>query len=61
MTKVNDGFTKYNVLRNNGVYGSESVLVHTFNTRFDAECYADSQNKFASDDEPVCFYVEVAY
>jgi len=61
MTRIDDGFTTYNVLRNNGVYGSETSLVHTFKTRFDADCYAELQNKNISDDEPVCFFVEVVY
>jgi hypothetical protein len=61
MTQLNDGFTTYNVIRNNGVYGSQADLVHTFKTRFDADCYAERQNKNISDDEPVFFYVEVAY
>lgn len=61
MTRTNDNFTTYNVLRNNGVYGSETDLVRTFKTRFDADCYAELQNKNISDDEPVCFFVEVIY
>lgn len=61
MTHLNDGFTTYNVLRNNGVYGNDTNLVHTFKNRFDADCYAELKNKTTSDDEPVFFYVEVAY
>ena len=59
MTKLNNGFTTYNVLRDSGVYGNDTNLVRTFNTRFEADCYAEYQNKNMSDDEPVCFYVEV--
>lgn len=59
MTKLNNGFTTYNVLRNSGVYGNDTNLVRTFSTRFDADCYAEYQNKNMSDDEPVFFYVEV--
>ena len=59
MIRTNDGFTTYNVLRNNGVYGSDTSLVHTFKTRFDADCYAEFQNKNISNDEPVYFFVEV--
>jgi hypothetical protein len=53
--------TTYNVLRNNGVYGNETNLVHTFNTRFEADCYAELKNKTISNDEPVYFYVEISY
>ena len=61
MTTLNNGFNTYNVLRNNGVYGSQTDLVHTFKSSFDAYCYAESLNKNTSNDEPVYFYVEVAY
>jgi hypothetical protein len=53
--------TTYNVLRNNGVYGNPADLVHSFKSRFDADCYAEYQNKNISDDEPVFFFVEVSY
>ena len=53
--------TTYNVLRNNGVYGNDTNLVRTFNTRFDADCYAELLNKETSYDEPRFFYVEVSY
>ena len=56
----NDKFKNYNVVRNNGVHGFPSDLVRTFKTRFDADCYAELQNKNISDDEPVFFFVEVS-
>ena len=56
-----DKLKKYNVVRNNGIHGSEADLVHSFKTRFEAECYAESKNKNISNDEPVFFYVEVAF
>ena len=52
--------TNYNVLRNTGVYGNDANLVRTFNTRFEADCYAELLNKETSYDEPVNFYVEVS-
>lgn len=58
MTTQNNDFTTYNVLRNNGVYGNDTNLVHTFKSRFDADCYAEKLNKQTDSDEPVYFYVE---
>lgn len=52
--------TTYNVLRDTGVYGNDTNLVRTFNTRFEADCYAENSNKANSYDEPVNFYVEVS-
>jgi hypothetical protein len=61
LTQENEMTTTYNVLRNNGVYGNSADLVHSFKSRFDADCYAEYKNKNISDDEPVFFFVEVSY